>query len=38
MTTKFGTKWAKTAKITKGDIIQQDIDTQSMRCRQYHLL
>jgi len=25
----------KTAKITKGDIIQQHIDTQSMWCGQY---
>jgi len=28
---------SKTAKIKKGDIIQQHIDTQSMRCGQYHL-
>jgi len=30
--------FSSTAEITKGDIIQQHIDTQSVRCRQYHFL
>jgi len=34
----FKTSTSKTAKITKDNIIQQHIDTQSMRCGQYHLL
>ena len=38
LTAIFRTCTSKTAKITKGDIIQQHIDTQSVWCGQYHLL